>query len=146
LLAQKLSQEQSNFIEIRKTEQSYENYQAAINPATDPRVNRRVRAFLRRRLDSALGFVILACFLTAASSARAEQPDFITALPAISPVAASTQAQGPLEASADLNQAAMSQIINQLNQSKLQLRAAAAETSAQRSMFEPQTISIRRAK
>jgi hypothetical protein len=55
----------------------------------------------------------------------------------------STQAQG---ASADLNQTAMSQIINQLNQSQFQLSAAAAQTAAQRSVFMPQTTTIRRAK
>jgi hypothetical protein len=42
-----------------------------------------------------------------------------------------------------MNEAAMSQI---LNQSQFQLSAAAAQTSAQRSMFVPQNISIRRAK
>jgi len=82
----------------------------------------------------------------AASSARAGQPVFITMPPAISPVATSTQAQGPLRASADLNQAAMSQIINQLNQRQFQLSVAAAQTSARRSVFVPQTITIRRAK
>jgi hypothetical protein len=55
----------------------------------------------------------------------------------------STQAQG---ASADLNQAAMSQVINQLNQSQFQVSAAAAQTSAQRSLSVPQTTTIRRAK
>ena len=113
---------------------------------TDPRVTRQVRAFLLRKLDSAVGFIILACFLTAASSSRAQQPAFITTPPAISPIATSTQAQGPLSASADLNQAAMSQIINQLNQSQVQLSAAAAQTSAQRPLFVPQIMTIRRAK
>jgi hypothetical protein len=107
---------------------------------TDPRVNRHVRAFLRRSLDSAVAFVISACLLTAASSSSAQQPAFIT------PLATSTQAQGPLRASADLNQATMSQIINQLNQRQFQLSAAAAQTSAQRSMLVPQITTIRRAK
>jgi hypothetical protein len=111
--------------------------------ATDPKVNRHARASLRRRLESAVGFVILACFLTVASSSRAGQPVFITRPPAISPVMTSTQAQG---ASADLNQTAMSQIINRLNQSQFQLSAAAAQTAAQRSVFMPQTTTIRRAK
>ncbi len=38
-------------------------------------------------------------------------------------------ALGPLSASADLNQAAMSQIINQLNQRQFQLSVAAAQTA-----------------
>jgi hypothetical protein len=117
-----------------------------VKSTTDPRVNRQVRAFLRLRLDAAVGFAILACFLTAASSSRAQQPVFITTPPAISPVATSTQAQGPLRASADLNQAAMSQIMSQLNQRQFQLSAAAAQTSAQRPIFVPETISMRRAK
>jgi hypothetical protein len=74
---------------------------------------------------------------------RVGQPVFITRPPAISPVVTSTQAQG---ASANPNQAAMSQIINQLNQSQFQLSAAAAQTSAQRSLFVPQTATMRRAK
>jgi hypothetical protein len=88
---------------------------------------------------------MLACFLTAASS-KAQQSAFITTPPATSPVATSTQAQGPVRASADLNQAAMSQIMTQLNQRQFQLSAAAAQTSAQRPIFVPETISIRRAK
>jgi hypothetical protein len=117
-----------------------------IHPADDPRVNRRVCAFLSRRLASAVGFIIFACFLTAASSARAEQPAFITALPAISSVATSSQAQGPLSASTDLGQAAMSQIISELNQRQFQLSVAATQTSAQRSVFVPQTVTRSRAK
>ena len=114
---------------------------------TDPRVNRHIRAFLRRRLHSAVGFAILAC-LTASNSSRAGQPVFITTPPAISPVATSTQAQGPLRASADLNQAAMSQIINQLNQRQFQLSVTVtrARTSAQRSVFVPQKITIKHTK
>jgi hypothetical protein len=124
---------------------------STIDPASELRINRDVRTIVRRRLHSALGFVILACFLTAANSSRAGQPVFmsrvgqpvfITRPPAISPVVTSTQAQG---ASANPNQAAMSQIINQLNQ-KFQLSAAAAQTSAQRSLFVPQTATMRRAK
>ncbi len=116
-------------------------------PTTDPRVNHQVRAFLRRRLDSAVGFVILACFLTAASSSRAQQPAFITTPPTMtSAFATSTQAQGPLTASADLNQATMSQIINQLNQRQFQVSAAAAQASAQRSLFAPRITTIGRAK
>jgi hypothetical protein len=116
----------------------------ALDPATEPKINHDVRAILRRRLTSAVGFVILACFLTAASSSRTGQPVFITRPPAISPVVTSTQAQG---ASANPNQAAMSQIINQLNQSQFQLSAATAQNSAQRSaLFVPQTTTVRRAK
>ena len=118
---------------------------SAIDSATDARVNRQVCAFLSRRLDSAVGFIILACFLTAANSAGAEQPNFITAS-CNSPVATSSQAQGPLRASADLNQGAMSQIINQLNQSQFRLSAAAAQTSTQRPVFVPQITTLRRAK
>jgi hypothetical protein len=39
----------------------------ALDPATEPKINHDVRAILRRRLTSAVGFVILACFLTAFS-------------------------------------------------------------------------------
>ena len=152
LLAQKLSQEESNLIQIRKNKQPMKIAKSAIDPATEPRINRDVRAILRQSLDSALRFVILACLLTAASSSRAGQPVFITRAaqpvfitrpPAISPVVTSTQAQG---ASADPNQAAMSQIINQLNQSQFQLSAAAAQASAQRPLFVPLTTTMRRAK
>ena len=89
---------------------------------------------------------MLPCFLTATSSSRAQQSAFITTPPAISPVATSTQAPGPVRASADLNQVAMSQIMNQLNQRQFQLSAVAAQTSAQRPIFVPETISMRRAK
>ncbi len=40
----------------------------------------------------------------------------------------------------------MSQIINQLNQRQFQLNLAAAQTSAQRPIFVPQTITVKRAK
>ena len=40
----------------------------------------------------------------------------------------------------------MSQIINQIDESQFQLNAAAAQTSAQRSVFAPQTLTIGRAK
>jgi hypothetical protein len=119
---------------------------SAIDPGTDPRVNSHMRAFLRRRLNFAVGFVFLVSFLTTATSSRAAPPVFITTPPAISPVATSPQAQGPLRASADPNQAVMSQIINQLNQVQFQLSGAAAQTSAQRSVFVPQTVNIRHAK
>ena len=40
----------------------------------------------------------------------------------------------------------MSQIINQLNQRQFQLSVAAARTSAQRAVFVPQKITVKRAK
>jgi hypothetical protein len=119
---------------------------SAIESIAGPSVDRHVRTSLRRRLDSAVGFVILACFLSAASSSRAGQPAFITTPPALSPVTTSTQAQGRLRVSTDLNQAAMSQIINQLNQRQFQLSAVAAQTSVQHSVFGPRTVTIRRGK
>jgi hypothetical protein len=84
---------------------------------------------------------VLACLMVAASSAKAGQPIFISAPPTIS-----TQAQGPLRSSGDLNQAAMSQIISQLNQRQFQLSVAAAQSSAQRTVFVPQKITVKRAK
>ena len=112
----------------------------------DPWFNRHMRAFFRRRLDSALGLVILACFLAIVSSSRAAQPVFITTPPAISPVT-STEGQGALKASAKIswrfdgryqdsfNEAALRQIIHELNQSQLRLSAAAAPASEERSVF-----------
>jgi hypothetical protein len=73
-------------------------------------------------------------------------PAFVTMPPAITPVARPVQAPGPLRAPADLNQAAMSQIINQLNQRQFQLSVAAAQTTVQRPIFIPQKISVKRAK
>ena len=72
-------------------------------------------------------------------------PAFVTMPPAITPVAR-VQAPGPLRAPADLNQAAMSQIINQLNQRQFQLSVAAAQTAVQRPIFVPQPVTVRRAK
>jgi hypothetical protein len=69
------------------------------------------------------------------------QSIFISAPPAIS-----TQAQGPLRSSAESNQATMSQIINSLNQRQFQLSVAAAQTSPQRTVFVPQTITVKSAK
>jgi hypothetical protein len=85
--------------------------------------------------------VVLACLMAAASSAWAGQPVLISTPPAIS-----TRAQGSPRSSADLNQAAMSQIINQLNQRQFQLSVAAAQTRAQRTVFVPQKITVKRAK
>jgi hypothetical protein len=112
----------------------------------NPRLSRHARVFLRRRLNSALGFVVLACFLTAARSSRAEGPAFITTPSTISGITTSAQAQGTLSSSANLNQAAMSQIMNELNQGQSQLNSAAAQTSAQRPLFVPHFTTIRRAK
>jgi hypothetical protein len=80
---------------------------------------------------------MLACFLTAASSSRAQQAPFITTPPTISGVTTSAQAQVPLSSPTALNQAAMTQIINRFNQNQSQLNAAAAQTSAQRPLFVP---------
>jgi hypothetical protein len=89
-------------------------------------------------------FAMLACLVIAAAPLMAG-PAFITMPPAITPAAPPMQAQGPLRASSDLNQAAMSQIINQLNQRQFQL--SVTQASFQRPIiFVPQTISVRRAK
>jgi hypothetical protein len=88
----------------------------------------------------------LACLIVAASLARTEgRSIFIPSPPATS---ISTKTQGSSSSSVDLNQAAMSQIINQLNQRQFQLSvtAAQARTSAQRSVFVPQKIIVPRAK
>jgi len=45
-----------------------------------------------------------------------------------------------------MNQAAMSQIITQLNQRQFQLSVAAAQSAVQRPIFVPRTISVKRAK
>jgi hypothetical protein len=73
--------------------------------------------------------------------ARAGQPFLIS-----TPTVTATQAQGPLRSSADLNQASMGRIIDQLNQRQFQLSVAAAQTSAQRRVFVPQTITVKRAR
>jgi hypothetical protein len=121
---------------------------SAINPDISSKLIPQMRTFLCRRLDSAVGFVILTCLLMAAAgSLTAEPPAFITTPPAMtSPFATSPRAQGPLTASSDLNQATMSQIINQLNQRQFQVSAAAAQDSAQRSLFAPRITTIGRAK
>jgi hypothetical protein len=73
-------------------------------------------------------------------------PAFVTMPPAITPVARPVQALGPVRAPVDLNQAAMSQIITQLNQRQFQLSVAAAQSAVQRPIFVPRTISVKRAK
>ena len=72
-------------------------------------------------------------------------PAFVTMPPAITP-ARPVQVVGPVRAPADLNQAAMSQIITQLNQRQFQLSVAAAQSAVQRPIFVPRTISIKPAK
>jgi hypothetical protein len=98
------------------------------------------------KLNILVKIAVLACLIVAASLARAEgQSIFIPSPPATS---ISTKTQGSPSSSVDLNQAAMSQIINQLNQRQFQLSvtAAQARTSAQRFVFVPQKITIKRAK
>jgi hypothetical protein len=103
-----------------------------------------------RNICGKLNFLVkiaaLARLIVGASLARAEgQSIFIPSRPVGS---ISTKTQGSPSSSVDLNQAAMSQIINQLNQRQFQLSvtAAQARTSAQRSVFVPQKITIKRAK
>ena len=86
----------------------------------------------------------LVFLLVAASSARAQQPLFIAPPP--QQITVPTQAQAPLRSTADLNQATMSQIINQLNQRQFQLSVAGAQTSPQRTLFLPQKITVKRGK
>jgi hypothetical protein len=143
LLAQKLSPDDSNIIQIRKAERTPMKNAKSTN---HPGINRHVHAFLGRRLNSNVGFMILAGFLTAASSAGAEQPDFMTARPESSRVATFSQAQGPLSASADPGQVTMSQIISELNQRQFQLSVAGAQASAERSVFVPRTFTASHAK
>ena len=118
----------------------------AIDPSTDPQVDRDGRALFRRKLVSAARFIAVACFLTAVSSSKAGAPAFITTPPAISPATTSLQTQGPLNPSANLNQTAMTGIMNELNQRQSQLSTAAGQTSTQFPIFVPERATIRRAK
>ena len=99
------------------------------------------------RRAAKLNFLVkIAAFIVAASLARAEgQSIFIPSRPATSIF---TETQGSPRSSVDLNRAAMSQIFNQLDQRQFQLSvtAAQARASAQRSVFVPQKIIIKRAK
>ncbi|HEY5741144.1 MAG TPA: hypothetical protein VIS99_01280 [Terrimicrobiaceae bacterium] len=88
-------------------------------------------------------FAILVSLATTAASVVAG-PAFVTMPPASTPAAPPTQVQGPLRASPDLNQAAMGQILNQLNQRQYQI--GIAQNSFQRPIFVPQTINVKRAK
>ena len=90
-------------------------------------------------------FAMLAGSLLAIGTAWAG-PAFITTPPAITPGPAPVQAAGPLRPSVDMNQAAMSQIINTLNQRQFQLSVANAQTTVQRPIFVPQRVIIKRAK
>jgi hypothetical protein len=92
-----------------------------------------------KRLAGVIGVIIIALGSAVAG------PAFVTMPPAITP-ARPVVAPGPVRASADLNQVAMSQIITQLNQRQFQLSVAAAQTTVQRPIFVPRTISIKRAK
>ncbi len=98
------------------------------------------------KLNFLVKIAALACLIVAASLARAKgQSIFIPSRPATSIFA---ETQGSPHSSVDLNRAAMSQIFNQLDQRQFQLSvtAAQAHTSAQRSVFVPQKIFIKRAK
>ena len=110
------------------------------------RPNRLLLAFLRRKVNSAVGSLILACFLTAANTSRAGEPAFITTPSTLSGTTSATQPQGPVRFSSDLNQAAVGQIMNELNQGQSQLNAASAQTSAQFPVFLRETTAVRRAK
>jgi hypothetical protein len=117
-----------------------------IHPAIDPRVSDR-SALSSEKLNSAVRFVILVCLLATASLSEAAPPVFITTPPAVSGVTTSAQAQGSPSVSTDLNQTAMTQIINQLNQHDSQINAASAQTFAQPPLFERSHITaIRRSK
>ncbi len=116
-----------------------------IHPAIDPRVSDR-SALSSEKLNSAVRFVILVCLLATASLSEAAPPVFITTPPAVSGVTTSAQAQGSPSVSTDLNQTAMTQIINQLNQHDSQINAASAQTFAQPNLFEPHITAIRRSK
>jgi hypothetical protein len=76
---------------------------------------------------------VAGCFL--ASLAEAGQPVFITAPP---PVMLQLSGNG----SANLNQAAMQQVISRLNERQFQLSVAAAQSSVQRPVILPQTVTI----
>jgi hypothetical protein len=101
---------------------------------------------IRGKLNFLMRIAALACLFVGASLARAAGQSIFVPSPPVSSI--STKTQGSPSSSVDLNQAAMSQIINQLNQRQFQLSvtAAQARTSAQRSVFVPQKISIQRAK
>ena len=104
-------------MEIRKTEQSYENYQICHRPAPDPRVKRHLRAFLRAKTGFCSGIRNLGVLPDGCRFFKGRTTGFPhDAARNNSPLATSTQAQGPLTTSADLNEADMSQIINQIDE------------------------------
>jgi hypothetical protein len=84
------------------------------------------------------------CLILAVSSAAAEAQPIFTPRPPVTSI--STRTQAPATGSVDLNQAAMSQIISQLNQRQFQLSVAAAQSAPQRTIFVPQKIRIKPAK
>jgi hypothetical protein len=101
---------------------------------------------IRGKLNFLMKIAALACLIVGASLAIAEGQSIFIQSPPVTSI--STKSQASPSSSVDLNQAAMSQIINQLNQRQFQLSvtAAQARTSAQRSVFVPQKITIKRAK
>jgi len=101
---------------------------------------------IRGKLNFLMKIAALACLIVCASLAIAEGQSIFIQSPPVTSI--STKTRGSPSSSVDLNQAAMSQIINQLNQRQFQLSvtAAQARTSAQRSVFVPQKITIKRAK
>jgi hypothetical protein len=98
-------------------------------------------AFLQRRVAFALGLIVTAWCLVVGSSATAQQPVSPTTTPAISPIT-SMQTQEPLGASANANQAVVSQIINQLNQRQLQLNAVGEQSSPSSLRSQPEGVRI----
>jgi hypothetical protein len=69
LLAQKLSQEESNFIQTERTDTSYENYQSCHQSSHRPRVN--LQAMKKKTLSLTAGFAAL---LLASSSIAYTSP------------------------------------------------------------------------
>ncbi len=86
----------------------------------------------------------LACLIGTVSLARVEGQSILVPNPPVKSI--STTAPSAASSSAGLNQAAMSQVISQLNQRQFQLSVAAAQASAQRPVFVPQKIIINRSK
>jgi hypothetical protein len=84
------------------------------------------------------------CLILAVSSAGAQAQTILTPRPPVTSISTTTQA--PAISSGDLNQAAMSQIISQLNQRQFRLSVAEAQSAPQRTIFVPQKITIKPAK
>ncbi len=118
-------------------------------PALSPDLLFGLLPSICRNIRGKLNFLVkiagLACLFVGASLARAEGQSIFIPSPPVSSI--STKTQGSPSSSVDLNQAAMSQIINQLNQRQFQLSVTAAQArTAQRSVFVPQRITIKRTK